>query len=161
VEIDAKSTLRGGHETQTYAMGSSWVRIFPFHRFSSGCRVVPLRFAIPLAYGVCSSIGMGPSFSQLLVNHDQTLAHRLQILHSVWHDTACFFRLRLSLLFDFYYLHLTTWPVRAHHLYLQWGMRPMTLVVAVPYMEDMKMLSLDNNTNNNNSMSSCPTLVIR
>jgi hypothetical protein len=59
-------------------------------------------------------------------------------------------------LFDFYYLHLTTWPVRAHHLYLPWGMRPMTLVVAVPYMEDTKMSSLDNN----NSMSSCPTLVI-
>jgi hypothetical protein len=90
---------------------------------------------------------------------DFTLAHRVQILHSVWHDTACFFRLRLLLLFDFYYLHLTTWPVRAHHLYLPWGMRPMTLVVAVPYMEDMKMLSLDNN-NTNNSMSSCPTLVI-
>lgn len=75
-EIDAKSALRGGHETQTYAMGSSWVRTFPFHQFSSGPRSIPLRFAIPLAYGVCSSIGMGPSFSQLLVNHEAAFSPR-------------------------------------------------------------------------------------
>lgn len=49
---------------------------FSLHRFSSGCRRIPLRIAIPLAYGDCPSLERWGVLSHSLVNHEAAFSPR-------------------------------------------------------------------------------------